>query len=732
MYWLKAVRYAGSVRLTKTTSPTLSSFIQAFRDVVENRRAAVSYAILAGASFGVASLGWKGFVVGPSILFLAYALQVALNMFRRRDSTTLSMLFLIMMGVNLLMALPFYAHPQFDLVLNATGLQPFIFVLGFTMALTFITTGFRDKPWLLVLGTLIVSGAVFFAILYVLKELEFSNAWDVLLTGSGYFTKTKIFGTVAEANAPQRAQLFASFGPITFVLALVMGVLLLIDGMRKRKQTELVFGVWVFVAAFMSWNAGRFMFNASPVMAVMGAAGVVALWSKADWKGMQLKWQKFGIRTPADRIAGARKAVWRTPSFSAVMIVMLMIFSQQATYGLDSAIPRSSPSERELDEDIYNIMPDIFRFEMLGFSLLDSSLYTGNWYLGSFGSSFNDNGWNMAYKWLAEQDTEVSYSDRPAFVSWWDYGFQALNTGQHPSVSDNFQSGIPATGNMLLARNQDDLTAMFIWQLAEGDRSYMESRSGETTLSNGFLNQVDRYLSDEQMEEFVTLETQFDEEMVDYVTKRTFKVIKTNRDIVMAEGYHHNDGVFDSNQKYYRLWDAGERILCDDTSGTDCKDGDWALQDQAEITFTNNIRSGQDTVKGTTHYIIGDYWYTADLIDEFLSVSTNIHRLNARLALTVQLFDAVFEAHPTATVHDLYNDIINMENFYTVQDYTKAPGETIERDHEIRYFAIDNRLYPRAGRYTADAQYNQEQPMGIFGAPTILSGQDIQTFMREA
>jgi len=38
-----------------------------------------------------------------------------------------------------------------------------------------------------------------------------------------------------------------------------------------------------------------------------------------------------------------------------------------------------------------------------------------------------------------------------------------------------------------------------------------------------------------------------------------------------------------------------------------------------------------------------------------------------------------------------------MEGYYTVQDYEGGPGETIDRDHEIRYFAVDNRLYPRAG-----------------------------------
>ena len=221
-------------------------------DVAKHRQAAMANAVLAGVAFGIVALGWKGFVVGPSILFLAYALQVALNMFRRRDSTTLSVMFLTMLTTTFLMALPFYAHPQLNLVFDATGLQPFLFIAGFTLAIAFVTTGFRDKPWLLVLGTLGGVATVFFILLYILKSLDLSNAWDVLFTGSGYFAKTKIFGTVAEASAPNRAQLFASFGPITFLLALIMGGGLLWRGLRHRNGTALVFGVWVFAATFMA------------------------------------------------------------------------------------------------------------------------------------------------------------------------------------------------------------------------------------------------------------------------------------------------------------------------------------------------------------------------------------------------------------------------------------------------------------------------------------------------
>ena len=730
MYWLRAVKYAGSARITKVTTPHPMSFVRAFGDVAKHRQAAMANAVLAGVAFGIVALGWKGFVVGPSILFLAYALQVALNMFRRRDSTTLSVMFLVMLTTIFLMVLPFYGHPQFDLVFDGTGLQPFLFIFGFTLAIAFVTTGFRDKPWLLVLGTLGALATVFFILLYVLKTLNLSDAWDVLFTGSGYFTKTKIFGTVAEANAPNRAQLFASFGPITFLLALIMGGGLLWRGMRHRNGTALVFGVWVFAATFMAWNAARFMFNATPIMAVLGAAGIVAFWQWADWNGLVRSWKKYGIRTPADRISGARKAVWRKPQFSAVFLVMIMIFGQQATYGLDSAIPGTSNQEAEIDERIYNIVPDILRFDGLGFSILDSSTYDGRWYLGSFGSSFNDNGWNAAYEWLANQDADMAYSDKPAFVSWWDYGFQALSTGEHPSVSDNFQSGIPATGNMLLARSQEDLTAMFIWQLAEGDRTYA-SDDGQFQFTPAFENTVKKYLTAEQYEDFHTMQTTFDETMVDFIKLRSYNVVQTNRDIVMAEGYTHDAGVFDGSTKVYKIWKGSETIPCTDDISTSCVGDAWSSMDQANITFNNNVRTSEETVVGRTHTIFGEYWYTDDLIDEYASVSTSIHRQNARLAMATQLLTAAFDANPDNTIHDLYNDLINLEGLYNVQDYEGAPGELISRDHEIRYFAIDDRLYPRAGRYTADANYNRGQPMGIFGAPTILAGQDISTYMDE-
>ena len=54
---------------------------------------------------------------------------------------------------------------------------------------------------------------------------------------------------------------------------------------------------------------------------------------------------------------------------------------------------------------------------------------------------------------------------------------------------------------------------------------------------------------------------------------------------------------------------------------------------------------------------------------------------------------------------DIYHKITtNVE--YNVPSYEGGPGETLNRNHDIRYFAVDNRLYPVGGLYNAMAGYH--------------------------
>jgi len=114
---------------------------------------------------------------------------------------------------------------------------------------------------------------------------------------------------------------------------------------------------------------------------------------------------------------------------------------------------------------------------------------------------------------------------------------------------------------MLLAQLQEDLVSMFIWQLGQGDIAYNNANGDNYALTSGFYNNVAKHLTVEQMELFDTINTDLDlDAMEALVIESSFKVIKSNRDIVMAEGYHQVDGAFDTSQMVYRIYNDGEQI----------------------------------------------------------------------------------------------------------------------------------------------------------------------------
>ena len=53
-------------------------------------------------------------------------------------------------------------------------------------------------------------------------------------------------------------------------------------------------------------------------------------------------------------------------------------------------------------------------------------------------------------------------ADKPAYLSWWDYGFQEIYQGKHPTVADDFQQGIPQAGQALLSQNESQIVGDFI------------------------------------------------------------------------------------------------------------------------------------------------------------------------------------------------------------------------------------------------------------------------------
>ncbi|GAH24052.1 unnamed protein product, partial [marine sediment metagenome] len=58
--------------------------------------------------------------------------------------------------------------------------------------------------------------------------------------------------------------------------------------------------------------------------------------------------------------------------------------------------------------------------------------------------------------------------DRPAILTWWDYGFYLASTSEHPTVADNYQSGIPPAANFHTAQTEQEAVSVLIIRLCEG------------------------------------------------------------------------------------------------------------------------------------------------------------------------------------------------------------------------------------------------------------------------
>ncbi|MEE3082456.1 MAG: STT3 domain-containing protein, partial [Candidatus Thermoplasmatota archaeon] len=734
-FWLCAVDSAGSDRLLETSHWNPLHIVKGIQASFDKHAKAMANAILAGVCFATVALGWKGFVYGLAIIYAAFFVQTALNLLRRRDSMPLTSAAIVLMLTTFLLPLPFYGNMELGLIWDASGFQPMFYILGFTIINGWVVTAFRDKPWLMVI---VMGGGLFGFLLftlYILQILDIYNGWDVLFTGGYYFSKNKVFGTIAEAQAPSRGQLFANFGPLVFIFALSMGVIMLWRGLRHRKQPQLVLSIWILVASYMAWSAGRFMFNATPIMAIMGAASIVGIWQWAGSKEYMKTWRRLGVSGSGARLRSTLGAGRKHPGVPAIGLVLLLLFSQHAIYGLDSGIPRGEAGAKELDDTIHGMMPDVLRSELFGWSVFDGSPYVdygvgddastscGNaasrqcWYMGTFGPGFNGRSWNEAYDWLEHQDTDMSFSERPAFVSWWDYGFQALAQGQHPTVADNFQSGIPAAGNMLLADGEHDTLALFIVTLAQGDifhelKEDPDDDDGER-FTRQFSHVMKSHMSEATWNEWVAVNQLPDG---DAVKDRAYTVIGSADDVVLAEGREiQSDGTMEAGISY-RLYEDRELI------------GTYTTEVEAIAAFDQNSKIDWEAAgfsDSTTHYIIGDYWYTSDIVTEFSDVSTSLHRQNARFAFSRQVLTTAFEMPELV---DLYHDLTSLE--YEVATYEGGPGETVVRNNDIRYFAVDNRLYPIGGYQYGERGLHGGNPTGIFYAPTTLSGLDPDFYLQ--
>ena len=170
------------------------------------------------------------------------------------------------------------------------------------------------------------------------------------------------------------------------------------------------------------------------------------------------------IRSAGGGFHGIRRGVKFLHVFGILFIAFLVLLPN-AFIAFDAAVPTNAPTQNGTS----NLKRDMF----------------GEEHSGAFGLGIGkERYWADAFKWLSEQDNEINNpDDRPAFISWWDYGFYEVAMGDHPTVADNFQDGIPPASNFHTATSEQEAVAVWIVRLLEGEVKHNQGKLSEEVIS---------------------------------------------------------------------------------------------------------------------------------------------------------------------------------------------------------------------------------------------------------
>jgi len=553
-FFMKALTVANDKKWVSNWSD-LSEIKKGFSNFVNSERLALGYAGLTGITITLISMSWKGFPYIMAIIAIYLGLQMLINAFRRIDSLTTAVLGFIALAMPVLLSYPYYNTMGF---VNTWWEAPAYILLGYVLfSILMVTT--RDLPWLLVIGVSMgMALGLYLLLTYVFTELGF-----LLFSGQGYFVRTKLFDTIAEAQAPEFADFVFAFGPVSIWLAF-FGIIWMAYQLFNQtiwKKDYLFVMIWAIISIFMAQSAVRFIFNATPVVSLISGwitwliidwanfATVLTTW-KAAWGkrggtflGLSILsliigfWLFFTVSVLIgllsaiilialimvighmdaqdedqyrfrDRISGLRKGIELKRTF-VVLFVGLFIFLPNTFYGYDAGVPFEN--KKDHDVDVYDFLSyDFFRpMEYEYNERTNTTLYpegvegmyntTNNqlWYMGNTGPSFPQDYWIDGLEWLAEQDTNLAPEERPGFMSWWDYGFWAIDIGEHPTVADNFQFGYQIAGNFIASQSEKEAMALLLYRLLEP-----EVDRDTDKFNNEIRTELLNYYSEENITEF--------------------------------------------------------------------------------------------------------------------------------------------------------------------------------------------------------------------------------------
>ena len=404
----------------------------------------ILYALLSGTFLGAMIMLWVEARYTYAVLAIFFVIQVVVNILLKKHDMRFIRNTIISWSTGVLIAFPML-FIGWNYVLRLDTSMVLIGVAVILGVFCLLIKRF-NVPWVLslpLLGAIAVGGAAL--IHFAPPTTFFAGFGDInkMLFGSGiYGSQTSL--TIAEAKTFDMSRWIMSFGPTLYLIALVAGLPLVLYKWIKTKRYDYFFVfIWFVITTWLNSIAGRFINDYVPIVAILSGFVVFAIIDKINYKKM------FKTMRDIGGLHGIRKGV-RFYHILGVLFIAFVIMIPNVYVAMDAAIPANEKQQ----------------FGQSG---------------SAFGlSTYKELYWTHALSWLAKQDENITdTAKRPGFISWWDYGFQEIAIGDHPTVADNYQRGIECAANFQTAASEKEAIAVLCVLLLRAD-SVKGSFSNET------------------------------------------------------------------------------------------------------------------------------------------------------------------------------------------------------------------------------------------------------------
>jgi dolichyl-diphosphooligosaccharide--protein glycosyltransferase len=422
---------------------TFLFLLKSIKETDTTRR--ILYALLAGIPLAALSMVWVEAQFLYTIITIYAIVQIIIDIFTHHIDER------FIMSISIALFAGFFISWPVSYAYGVTLDLPFYLALG-VLVFGGICVLFKRKniPWVISFPLILGIAGTVLAMLYIVytHPTMFSilaplNAIADIIFGAGIYG-SKVSLTIAEAGTSNMSRTVMSFGPALYLLAWAGFFFLCYQYVKQKGRREYLFLIVLFfINIWLTSTAGRFLNDMVPIVAILSGWIIWFLISKVDYKQMARN-----IRNAGGGFRGIRKGV-KIYHLLGVLFVTFLIFLPNGFLALDAAVPSAVTKN-----GTSNMKYDIF----------------GKNHTSAFGSStYKEQYWIDAYSWLKDQDTEITDpAKRPAFISWWDYGFYEVAVGGHPTVADNFQDGIPPAANFHTAKSEKEGVAVWIVRLLEG------------------------------------------------------------------------------------------------------------------------------------------------------------------------------------------------------------------------------------------------------------------------